>query len=153
MTEPTEAAVRSEVRSWLQANWNPELGLVEWRLKLIESGWGAPHWPEKWYGRGLPVKFNAVVDDEFRRFGAITVARAGIRTLAAATILDHGNDLHKEKFLKRILTGEDTWNQLFSDPGSGSDMAAATTRADLTGKQRGVYGQTAWTGRPHKAEL
>ena len=42
--EPTEASIRAEVASWLKANWNPDLGLVEWRLKLCESGWGAPHW-------------------------------------------------------------------------------------------------------------
>ena len=130
MSEPTEDSVRAEVSAWLKANWKPEYGLVEWRLKLCESGWGAPHWPKQWYGRGLPVKFNSVVDEEFARIGAVGVAKAGIRTLAAATILEHGTDLHKEKFLRRILTGEDTWCQLFSEPGSGSDMAGAVTRAD-----------------------
>ena len=64
-TEPTEESVRAEVRAWLKANWNPDLGLVEWREKLCESGWGAPHWPKQWYGRDLPVKFNAIVDEEF----------------------------------------------------------------------------------------
>ena len=136
-TEPTEESVRSEVGAWLKANWNPNLGLVEWREKLCESGWGAPHWPTQWYGRDLPVKFNAIVDEEFAKVGAVAVAKAGIRTLAAATILAHGTDLHKEKFLKRILTGEDTWCQLFSEPGSGSDMAGAVTRADKRGQQVG----------------
>ena len=46
MTEPTEASVRAEVRAWLEANWNPDLGLVEWRNRLIDSGWGAPSWPK-----------------------------------------------------------------------------------------------------------
>src|SRR5436190_3052939 len=141
MTEPTDTSVRAEVRNWLEANWNPDLGLVEWRMKLIESGWGAPHWPKQWYGRGLPVALNAVVDEEFARSGAVGVARAGIRTLAAATILDHGSDLHKEKFLRRILTGEDTWCQLFSEPGSGSDMAGAVTRADRKGNNSAISGQ------------
>ena len=100
MSEPTEDDVRAEVSAWLKANWNPDYGLVEWRLKLIESGWGAPHYPKEWHGRGLPVKFNDIVDDEFNKIGAVTVCRAGIRTLAAATILDHGTDLHKEKFLR-----------------------------------------------------
>ena len=137
MSEPTESSVRAEVRAWLEANWKPDYGLVEWRTKLIESGWGAPHWPKQWYGRDLPVKFNAIVDEEFARIGAVGVAKAGIRTLAAATILDHGTDLHKEKFLRRILTGEDTWCQLFSEPGSGSDMAGAVTRADRQRQQVG----------------
>jgi alkylation response protein AidB-like acyl-CoA dehydrogenase len=149
--EPTEESIRKEVRGWLDANWNPNLGLVEWREKLCESGWGAPHWPKEWYGRDLPVKFNAVVDEEFARIGAIGVAKAGIRTLAAATILAHGTDLHKQKFLKRILTGEDTWCQLFSEPGSGSDMAGAVTRADKRGNKWVINGQKVWTTSAHKA--
>ena len=70
MSEPTESSVRAEVRAWLEANWNPDYGLVEWRTKLIESGWGAPHWPKQWYGRDLPGHFNAVVDEEFAKVGA-----------------------------------------------------------------------------------
>jgi alkylation response protein AidB-like acyl-CoA dehydrogenase len=152
MSDISEEQVRAEVSAWLKANWSPDYGLVEWRLKLIESGWGAPHYPKEWHGRGLPVKFNVVVDDEFAKIGAVTVCRAGIRTLAAATILDHGTDLHKQKFLQRILTGEDTWCQLFSEPGSGSDMAAATTRADFKGNKWIVNGQKVWTTSAHKAD-
>ena len=151
MSEATESSVRAEVRAWLEANWKPDYGLVEWRTKLIESGWGAPHWPKQWYGRDLPVKFTAIVDEEFARIGAVGVAKAGIRTLAAATILDHGTDLHKEKFLRRILTGEDTWCQLFSEPGSGSDMAGAVTRADRRGNKWVINGQKVWTTSAHKA--
>ena len=71
MSEETESSVRAEVRAWLEANWKPDYGLVEWRTKLIESGWGAPHWPKQWYGRDLPVKFTAIVDEEFARIGAV----------------------------------------------------------------------------------
>ena len=147
----TEEQVRADVRTWLKANWDPELSLLEWRNKLVESGWGAPHYPKEWHGRGLPVKFNTPIDDEFVKVGAITVARAGIRTLAAATILDHGTDFHKQKFLRRILTGEDTWCQLFSEPGSGSDMAGAVTRADKKGNKWVINGQKVWTTSAHKA--
>lgn len=147
----TEEQVRADVRAWLKVNWDPELSLLEWRNKLVESGWGAPHYPKEWHGRGLPVKFNTPIDDEFAKVGAITVARAGIRTLAAATILDHGTDFHKQKFLRRILTGEDTWCQLFSEPGSGSDMAGAVTRADKKGNKWVINGQKVWTTSAHKA--
>lgn len=152
MSEPTEDEVRSEVRAWLKENFSPDYGLIEWRNKLLESGWGAPHYPKEWYGRGLPVKFNSIVDDEFAKIGAVTVCRAGIRTLAGATILDHGTDLHKKKFLRGVLTGEDTWCQLFSEPGSGSDMAAATTRADFKGNKWIINGQKVWTTSAHKAD-
>jgi alkylation response protein AidB-like acyl-CoA dehydrogenase len=86
MTQHTEQSVRAEVSAWLKANWNPELGLVEWRNKLVDSGWGAPHWPKKWHGRDLPVGLVPVVEDEIEKAGAVGVAKMGIRTLAAATI-------------------------------------------------------------------
>ena len=151
MSEATEATIRAEARTWLEANWNPELGLVEWRNKLADSGWGVPHWPKQWYGRDLPVGFVPVVEEEFKRLGAVGVAKVGIRVLAAATILAHGNDMHKEKFLRRILTGQDAWCQLFSEPGSGSDAAGAVTRADLRGNQWIVNGQKVWTSGAQKA--
>ncbi len=151
MSELDEKTVRAEVRAWLEENWDPNLGLIEWRNKLIDSGWGMPAWPKEWYGRDLPVGLAPVVDDEFRQFGAVGVARMGIRMLAAATILAHGTDMHKEKFLRRILTGEDTWCQLFSEPGSGSDLAGATTRAELKGNKWVINGQKVWTTSAHLA--
>ena len=151
MNEHTEESVRAEARAWLEANWSLNYGLVEWRNKLADSGLGAPHWPKQWYGRDLPVGFAAVVEEEFKRIGAVGVAKVGIRVLAAATILAHGTDMHKEKFLRRILTGEDAWCQLFSEPGSGSDAAGAVTRADFKGNQWIVNGQKVWTSGAHKA--
>src|SRR5579862_9878593 len=65
---------------------------------------------------------------------------------------EHGTDLQKEKFLLRILTGEDIWCQLFSEPGSGSDVAGAVTRAEFRGNQWVVNGQKVWTTSAHKAD-
>jgi len=152
ISEITAESVREEARAWLEENWNPDQGLVEWRNKLADSGWGAPHWPKEWLGRDLPVGMVPVVDEEFDRIGAVGVAKMGIRTLAAATILTHGTDMHKGKFLRRILTGEDTWCQLFSEPGSGSDLAGATTRAELKGNKWVVNGQKVWTTSAHHAD-
>ena len=152
MSAITADSVREDVRAWLKANWDPSLGLLEWRNRLIDSGWGAPTWPKRWYGRDLPVGMGPVVDDELDAIAAPGVARMGIRTLAAATILAHGTDLHKEKFLRRILTGEDTWCQLFSEPGSGSDLAGAQTRAERRGNKWVVNGQKVWNTSAHKAD-
>ena len=152
MSEPTEAAVRSEVRAWLEANWDPDQSLIEWRNKLVDSGWGVPAWPTEWHGRALPEAFVPVVEDEFGRIDAVGVARVGIRMLAAATLLAHGSEMQKEKFLRRILTGEDTWCQLFSEPGSGSDLAGATTRADLKGNRWVINGQKIWTSGAKTAD-
>ncbi|MFT5445015.1 MAG: alkylation response protein AidB-like acyl-CoA dehydrogenase [Gammaproteobacteria bacterium] len=151
MSEPDEVSVRAEARAWLAANWDANRSLIEWRNMLIDSGWGMPGWPKAWYGRELPVGLVPVVEDEFKRIGAVGVACMGIRMLAAATILEHGTDMHKKKFLRRILTGEDTWCQLFSEPGSGSDLAGSTTRAELKGDKWIVNGQKVWTTSAHLA--
>jgi alkylation response protein AidB-like acyl-CoA dehydrogenase len=152
MGETTEAVVRAEVRAWLEANWSVDCGLIEWRNKLIDSGWGVPTWPTDWYGRALPVGLQAVVEEEFQRIGAIGVAKTGIRRLAAATLLAHGTPAQKEKFLRRSLSGEDTWCQLFSEPGSGSDLAGAMTRAEFKGNRWVINGQKVWTTSAHHAD-
>src|SRR2546428_6860721 len=152
MSKVSETDVRAEVRAWLAANWDPEMFLVAWRNKLVDSGWGMPHWPEAWYGRGLPLGLVRAVEEEFARIGAVGVAKSGVRLLAAATLLEHGTDRQKERFLRRILTGEDTWCQLFSEPGSGSDLAGATTRADLQGDFWIINGQKVWTPSAHHAD-
>ena len=152
MTVEDENTIRDEVRQWLAGNWDPNAGLIDWRNKLADSGWGVPHWPTQWFGRGLPVKFNSVIDDEFEKANAVGVAKIGIRMLAAATLLDCANDEQKSRFLRRMLTGEDTWCQLFSEPGSGSDLAGATTRADRDGDNWIVNGQKVWTTSAHHAE-
>lgn len=151
MSKVSEADVRAEVRAWLAANWDAEQSLVVWRNKLVDSGWGMPHWPEAWYGRGLPLGLVRAVEEEFARVGAVGVAKSGVRLLAAATLLEHGTDRQKEKYLRRILTGEDTWCQLFSEPGSGSDLAGATTRAELHGDYWLINGQKVWTTSAHHA--
>src|SRR6266851_1261864 len=152
MSKVSEAEMRAEVREWLAVNWDPEMSLIEWRSKLADSGWGMPQWPKEWYGRGLPHALARVVEEELSNVGAVSVAKSGVRMLAAATLLEHGSDLQKKNFLRRILTGEDTWCQFFSEPGSGSDLAGATTRADLKGDFWIINGQKVWTTSAHHAD-
>ncbi len=147
-----EQSVRQEARAWLEKNWDPNLSLLEWRTKLTDTGWGMPDWPEEWYGKGYPPLLASAVEEEFVRFGAIGVAKAGIRLLASATLLEHGSEAQKKQFLQRILTGEDTWCQLFSEPGSGSDLAGSTTRAVKEGDHWIVNGQKVWTTSAHHAD-
>ena len=153
MSEPTEAAVRAEVRAWLEANWSLDHGLVEWRNKLIDSGWGVPTWPKDWFGRDLPPALEARGrgGDQAHRRGRRRQDRhpRGSRRRpcwrTAATC-------RKQKFLRRSLTGEDTWCQLFSEPGSGSDLAGATTRAEFKGNRWVINGQKVWTTSAHHAD-
>jgi alkylation response protein AidB-like acyl-CoA dehydrogenase len=152
MTLQTEETVRAEVRAWLEATWDPNLGLIEWREELVDAGWAAPTWPKAFYGRELGPSLAAVVDTEMRRVGAVGVARAGVRNLAIQTLLAHGSDDQKRTFLRAALTGQDSWCQLFSEPGSGSDLAGATTRAALKDGRWVVNGQKVWTTSAHHAD-
>ena len=152
MSESSEDGVRNEVRAWLEANWNPEMSLHDWRERLADSGWGCPSWPLEWYGRGLAVQFESVVSQEFRRAGAVGVPAGGGVGLAAVTILAHGSDELKRRLLRGIVTGEETWCQLFSEPGSGSDLAGLTTRADFDGEDWIINGQKVWNTSAHHAE-
>ena len=152
MTDYTQDSLRLEVRAWLAENWRPTYSLVEWRSILADAGWGMPMWPHEWHGKGLGGGLAPVVDEEFAAVGAVGAAKTGIRTLAAATLLEHGTDDHKARFLRRILTGEDAWCQLFSEPGSGSDLAGSTTRADRDGDDWIINGQKVWTTSAHHAD-
>jgi alkylation response protein AidB-like acyl-CoA dehydrogenase len=147
----TESDIRAEVSAWLEANWDPNASLTDWRNKLVDSGWAMPSWPERWYGRDLSPALASAVADEFAAAGAVGVASGGPGRLAAVTILEHGTDAQKDKYLRRILTGEDMWCQLFSEPGSGSDLAGATTRADRDGDGWKVNGQKVWNTSAHHA--
>ena len=140
------------MRAWLEANWSPDHGLVEWRNKLIDSGWGVPSWPKAWFGRELPMALEMVVEEEMQRVGAVGVAKTGIRRLAAATCWRTAPTTQKQKFLRRSLTGEDTWCQLFSEPGCGSDLAGAMTRAEFKGNRWVINGQKVWTTSAHHAD-
>jgi alkylation response protein AidB-like acyl-CoA dehydrogenase len=151
-SDVTEQEVRDEVTAWLEASWDPELSLREWRERLADAGWGCPSWPREWCGRGLPVQFDAVVSQEFRRVGAVGVPAGGGVGLAGVTILEHGSDDLKRRLLRPIVTGEDMWCQLFSEPGSGSDLAGLTTRADFDGESWVINGQKVWNTSAHHAQ-
>jgi alkylation response protein AidB-like acyl-CoA dehydrogenase len=144
-------SVEAEVRDWLDENWDPDLSLREWRERLVESGWGCPTWPKQWWGRGLPAGAAHAVESEFRRVGAVGPPGGSGMGLAAPTILEHGSDDLKQRLLRGIATGEDTWCQLFSEPGNGSDLAGLTTRADLDGDEYVINGQKVWNTSAHHA--
>jgi len=152
-TVPTVDDVRAEVRAWLEGHWDPERPLVEWRGLLVDSGWACPSWPAEWYGRGLPAAMDAVVADELTSIGAVGTPTGAGMGLAGPTILAHGSDELRGRMLRPILTGETTWCQLFSEPGSGSDLAGLTTRADRDGDEWTVNGQKVWTTSAHHADF
>ena len=150
-TGPALDDVRDDVCAWLAEHWDPDRPLREWRDLLADSGWGCPTWPVDCYGRGLPPAAGAVVAEEFRRVGAVGPATGSGMSLAAPTILAHGSSGLQRRLLRPILTGEQTWCQLFSEPGNGSDLAGLTTRAVRDGDEWVVNGQKVWTTNAHRA--
>jgi alkylation response protein AidB-like acyl-CoA dehydrogenase len=152
MSEHAADDVRRQVRSFLELQWDPELTLREWRERLVDAGWACPTWPVEWHGRGLSAADAPVVASELARVGAPgTPAGAGIG-LAAPTILEHGSDDVRRRFLRPIAIGSDRWCQLFSEPGYGSDLAGLVTRADRDGDEWVVNGQKLWNTSANHAE-
>ncbi len=163
-----------ELNAWLDQNWSPERSLIEWRDLLVDGGWAAPGWPRAYFGRDFSPEQIALVEAEFARRGIVGAAQSGPRRLAAETILAHGSEDQKQRYLRPILTGQHAWCQLFSEPGSGSDLAGSTTRAELqsgragqqedragqqedrAGQQEDRYiinGQKVWTTSAHHADF
>ena len=63
---PTEHEVEAEVLAWFESAWDPDLALLEWRDRLVESGWAVPSWSTEWFGRGLPAWAEALIDNARR---------------------------------------------------------------------------------------
>jgi alkylation response protein AidB-like acyl-CoA dehydrogenase len=153
MASPVAAeTVQAECAQWMTAHWNPELSLREWRELLVDSGWAVPHWPTQWMGKGLPAWSEKVVSNELHRIGAPGLPTGVGMSLAAPTILEHGSDDLKTRFLRSTLTGEFSWCQLFSEPGAGSDLAGLSAKAVRDGDEWIINGQKVWNTSAHHAD-
>ncbi len=148
----TDEAIIEAVNTWIDENWNPELSLQEWREILVDGGWATPHWPGQFYGRDFTLAQSSVVSRVFSERDVVPVAQGGPGRLAAETILAMGNDDQKSRYLRPILTGEASWCQLFSEPGSGSDLAGLSTKAELKDGRWIVNGQKVWNTSAHHAD-
>ena len=118
-----------------------------------QSGWAVPSWPRRWHGRGLPAWADELVGSELLRLGAVGIPVGSGTWLAAPTILAHGSDDVRDRLLRPTLTGEQTWCQLFSEPGAGSDLAGLSTSAVLDGDTWVINGQKVWNTSAHHADL
>jgi alkylation response protein AidB-like acyl-CoA dehydrogenase len=150
--EMTADQISKEVNAWLDLNWNPDLSLQEWRNILVDGGWATPQWPAEFFGRDFTIEQAAIVGRIFNERAIVPVAQTGPRRLAAETILAMGNDDQKSRYLRPILTGEHSWCQLFSEPGSGSDLAGLSTKAELIDGRWIINGQKVWNTSAHHAD-
>nr|MDQ4007018.1 acyl-CoA dehydrogenase family protein [Actinomycetota bacterium] len=120
------------------------------RRGLADSGLLAPHWPQP-YGRGAGAAEQLVIDEELERHG-ITRPNLLIAGWAVPTVIEHGTDAQRERFVRPSLRGEITWCQLFSEPGAGSDLASLRTRAERADGGWRLTGQKVWTSLAHEAD-
>ena len=153
MSDLNENDIRISVRQWLSKAWDPTMSLLEWRTLLVDSRWAVPSWPEKWFGRAYPAWADDVVRSELLLAGTVATPVGASMNLAAPTIMKHGGDKQKQRFLRPALTGEETWCQLFSEPSAGSDLAGLGTHAELDGDEWIVTGQKVWNTSAHHADL
>jgi len=173
LTYPAEAeAFRIEIRSWLRENLpNGWLGPdgerdhnfslegddrdrfnKEWPAKLFEGGWICSSWPIEYGGKGLSTMEGVVLAEEFDRSGAPMRGDFFGDTLVGPTILQWGTEEQKKQFLPGILQGATSWCQGFSEPGSGSDLAALQCKAELDGDEWVINGQKVWTTQAQGAD-
>jgi alkylation response protein AidB-like acyl-CoA dehydrogenase len=150
---PCQETILGELTEWVREHWDPDMALREWRELLLDSGWAVPSWPRRWHGRGLPAWADELVAAELIRLGAVGTPIGSGSWLAAPTILAHGSDDLRERLLRPILTGEQTWCQLFSEPGAGSDLAGLSTSAVLDGDSWVINGQKLWSTSAHHADM
>jgi alkylation response protein AidB-like acyl-CoA dehydrogenase len=176
MGEPGRTATHAErfrasVRSWLEAHLSPVDGgeaptLMgagegsdaiergkEYLGLLSERGWSRPTWPKRYGGAELGPEEAEILADELAGFRTpdlymFTLALEQV----GATILNHGSDEQRERWLRPIAAGEHVWCQLFSEPGAGSDLAGLSTRAEPVDDRWIVTGQKIWVSRAHHAD-
>ncbi|HYI45092.1 MAG TPA: acyl-CoA dehydrogenase family protein [Actinomycetota bacterium] len=161
---PEHTAIRAEASAWLEEHfprWKAEAGDVDgraieelraWQRILAESAWGAPAWPVEYGGRGFGVVESAIWQEEKAKVGANIPFNVPGFGMAGPTIISHGTDDQKERFLPSLLAGEHIWCQLFSEPGAGSDLASLSTRAVQEDDEWVVTGQKVWSSGAADAE-
>jgi alkylation response protein AidB-like acyl-CoA dehydrogenase len=126
----------------------------DWRRRLVERGYLSLTWPERYGGRGLSKLHQVVLMEELALAGVpfgLPQDTFGVKMLAN-TLLRWGTEEQKSRFLPRILSGEDTWCQGYSEPDAGSDLASLKTRAVLDGGEWVLDGQKVWTSGAHHSD-
>jgi alkylation response protein AidB-like acyl-CoA dehydrogenase len=168
--DPQEARFRAEIRAFiserLPKDWerpDDDTAMVEpadperraflrsWRRFLADRGWIAPHWPREYGGAGMTPAEQFIFNEEMAEARAPDVGGFGV-TMIGPTLILYGTDEQKRQHLPGITSGEVTWCQGYSEPGSGSDLASLQTRAVRDGDDYIVNGQKIWSSGAHRAD-
>jgi alkylation response protein AidB-like acyl-CoA dehydrogenase len=155
-----EEGFRQDLREWLKNNLPPGWGtpafkmpkgdervefLRGWQRKMYEGGYLGLSWPKAYGGRGASMIELAIFNEEMARVEAPGPLNVLGLSMAGPTIIVHGTEEQKNRYLRKILNCDEIWCQGFSEPGSGSDVASIRTRAELRGDEFVVNGQKVWT--------
>lgn len=175
--DPALASFRTEARAWLDANAErrrpdanefkrrftatsetPEQERAHvdrargWQRKLFDAGYSGIAVPTEYGGQGGTPAQQRIFQQEVARYEVdIGIFTVGMN-MVVPTILVHGTEDQKRRFIPRLLNGDDLWCQLFSEPGAGSDLAGLTTRAERDGDEWIVNGQKVWNSYAHLAD-
>ncbi|WP_414899614.1 acyl-CoA dehydrogenase family protein [Sphingomonas flavalba] len=152
-----DLAFQAEARAFIAAHYPPalrarqdrgeELGkedYLSWHRVLAKQGWVAPGWPVEYGGPGWTATQRYIWSEELARADTVPILPFGIN-MVAPVIYTFGTAAQKQRFLPRILSGDDWWCQGYSEPGAGSDLASLRTRAVRDGDHYVVNGQKTWT--------
>lgn len=165
---PEEDAFREKVRTFLKTNLPEGWGstgfempeelqgrefLIQWHRRLYQNGLVGMSWPKEYGGQGATQVEQAILNEELARHRAPAPLGGIGLALAGPTIIVHGTDAQKKRYLPKILAGKEIWCQLFSEPNAGSDLAALRTRAELQGDTFIVNGQKIWTSGARRAHF
>ena len=155
---------KTEVRSFIQENLNKETakrveeGLsiskestLEWQKKLASKGWLAPGWPKEYGGTGWSLTQRYIFDEECGVASTPRTIPFGV-TMVGPVIIKYGTEEQKKKYLPKILSSEEWWCQGYSEPGSGSDLASLSTKANKEGDCYIINGTKTWTSLAHHAD-
>ena len=157
---PAEQEFRAALRNWLAdalpKGWGdtvfePEgeeeraMFRLAWERKLHAGGWAGINWPKEYGGRGATLIERAIFAEEMARARAPEGINIIGHNLVGTTLLRHGTEVQKQRFLPKILSSEEVWCQGFSEPSAGSDLASVRTKAELRGDKFVVNGQKIWT--------
>jgi alkylation response protein AidB-like acyl-CoA dehydrogenase len=125
---------------------------LEFNRELAKRGWIAPAWPKEYGGLNATIAEQMVFNEEFGYHGAPDTGTRGFGVgMIGPTLIVHGSEEQKNRYLPRITSGEDIWCQGYSEPGAGSDLASLQTRAVRDGDDFVINGQKIWTSGGHRA--
>ncbi len=154
---PEDEAFRAQVRAWLAEN-KPDHKLRDfeeqraWHKQLYAAGYIGMGWPVEYGGRNARPMEQAIVGEEMARADAPSGVNGLGIGLLGPTIIHHGTDEQKARYVRNILTADEIWCQLYSEPNSGSDLASLRTRAEIAGGEFVINGQKIWTSGAHHAD-